>query len=332
MILFLISHICAIEEINLYTWTKYISQTVLNKFEEKYNVKVNYITFPSSDIGVQNIRNNKSRYDIVIMSRNPDYAHIKDLILKIDKNRLSKDIKIIDDNIIPYIYGSTGILYNETLVKKYINDWSRDSWDIFFDKKFARRIQNKFALLDDKCDVFASYIQYLKYYHLIENNNVNKHNVAKALYHLSDIKKYMNKFTTGLCINNLVAIQTYSSYGKMNMTLNKDLQYIEPKEGSELWTDVIMILNDKKKHIYDLINHILSHEMMNITFSELNLSQIKIKDNLNQIHYQNDDNYDIELMWMEFLSGDIKLTQYIPMIILCITVYFLYYIKRKNEK
>lgn len=320
----------------------YISKGVLDEFYNRTGIQVNYLTFPSTDIGIQQLRTNtNNNYDLIIMSQYPDLAILKQahLIQPIDITKIkyiSHIFKYVDTNYcIPYISGSTGILYNKVLVEKYLPEWTKDSWNIFFDPQLASKIVNKFSLLDNKSDVLASYIRYLHYNNIINNININVENISNLHKYLIQLRPYIKRFASGISMNNMIAIQTYSSYANKAMQYNKDLIYIIPKEGSELWMDVMMIGKNAPPEVYDLINHILSPEMMRLAVEELNfnLNTNNENTNLSSTSYVLEDDYDIDILWMEFLLGhNIIIVQYTYIFIIILAIIYFMYIMFKKQR
>jgi spermidine/putrescine transport system substrate-binding protein len=131
----------------LYNWTYYTPESVIEKFEQEYGVKVVLDYFASNEDMFAKLKAGGSGYDIVFPSQ--DYTSImmaEDMLLPIDKSKIPNlqyisplvlDKATYDPDMswsVPYFMGASGIAVNKTKVTDYARDWS-----IFADTKLARR-------------------------------------------------------------------------------------------------------------------------------------------------------------------------------------------------
>ena len=125
-------------ELNVGNWGEYIDPDVIDEFEEKYQIKVNYQVFSDNEIMYSKIDSGTANLDVVCPS---DYMIqkliSKDLIQPLDYSQIPNS-KYIDPmyyessevfdpgNLysIPYCWGTVGILYNKTMVDEPITSWS----------------------------------------------------------------------------------------------------------------------------------------------------------------------------------------------------------------
>lgn len=114
-------------------WGDYISDDVVKKFEEEFDVKVRVTTTDTNEQMYSNIRNKTAEYDIVIPSDYMiDQMHQDDLLLALDYSKMSNyqddmfvselsllmnsdDCKSYSGYYVPYFWGSLGIMYNKRL-------------------------------------------------------------------------------------------------------------------------------------------------------------------------------------------------------------------------
>ena len=61
------------KELNLYAWTDYVPQQMLDEFTAKYGIKVNYDTYSSNEEMLAKLQAGASGYDVSVPS---DYTHI----------------------------------------------------------------------------------------------------------------------------------------------------------------------------------------------------------------------------------------------------------------
>ncbi|NQV87425.1 MAG: extracellular solute-binding protein [Woeseiaceae bacterium] len=112
--------------VNVYNWAEYIGANTLQRFEAEYGIKVNYDTYPSSEVLDSKLLIGRSGYDVVVHS-NSFAARFTPLGMyeKLDMSRFS-NLKNLDPTImsrlnlypavrdynIPYHWGTTGFSWN----------------------------------------------------------------------------------------------------------------------------------------------------------------------------------------------------------------------------
>jgi len=172
--------------LKVYNWSDYIDEDLLDVFEQWYkdctgeDIKVIYQTFDINETMLSKIEKGHEDYDVVCPS---DYAIEKmlaqDLLLPIGdldtvlapgvpnymKETLSPFIKETFDYInagpgrnandyaIAYMWGTTGILYNDM----YVTEEEASTWATLLDPKF----KNKILMKDAARDVFSQVVIYL---------------------------------------------------------------------------------------------------------------------------------------------------------------------------
>lgn len=236
--------------LNIYNWGDYIDEDVLKTFTEETGIKINYDKFDSNEIMYAKLKSGAQDYDVLFPS---DYMIEKlieeDMLLKIDYNNVPNH-KYIDDNFknlaydpnneysIPYMWGTLGILYNKDFVKEPV-----DSWDILFDEKYAKNI----VMQDSVRDTFAVALKKLKY--SLNCTEEDKLEEAKQLLISQKplVSGYVNDQVKDKMVGNEAYMAVvYSGDAIFTKDLNPSLEYIVPKEGSNLWFDGVCIPNTSK--------------------------------------------------------------------------------------
>lgn len=239
-------------ELNVGNWGEYIDPDVIDEFEEKYQIKVNYQVFSDNEIMYSKIDSGTANLDVVCPS---DYMIqkliSKDLIQPLDYSQIPNS-KYIDPmyyessevfdpgNLysIPYCWGTVGILYNKTMVDEPITSWSA-----IFDPKYKDDI----LMMDSVRDAFGITMKYLGY----DINSVNKDEIAEAVDLLREqyplvqayvIDQVRDKMITGEAAIGII----YSGEAIYTQRENPDLEYVVPDEGSNVWIDSWVILKDSK--------------------------------------------------------------------------------------
>ena len=168
------------EKLYIYNWTYYTPPSVIEKFEEKYNVRVIYDEFASNeDMYAKIMATNRKgllgwfsrlfgrTYDIVFPSA--DYVSImisQDLFERIDKSKIPNIVHIdpavlrqasYDSNMeysVPYYFGAAGVIVNKARVPNFERSWSI----------FARQdLSGHMTMLDDMREVMGDALVYLGY-------------------------------------------------------------------------------------------------------------------------------------------------------------------------
>ena len=131
------------ETLNLYNWSEYMPQEILDGFEEETGISVNYTTFDSNEAMYAKLKllDDSSQYDLAIPSTYYVEKMAKEgLLQELDKSKLSNfknldtsftNTKVDPDNkySIPYMWGSTGLAINgDSVDPKTVNSWN-DLWD-----------------------------------------------------------------------------------------------------------------------------------------------------------------------------------------------------------
>lgn len=128
------------KELNLYVWTEYVPQDIIDCFELVYGVKVNVDNYSSAEEMYAKLINGATLYDVTQPTDSFFQPVIQNgLAEKLDKSRLVNLKNIApqylnhpadpqNDYIVPYEAWSTGILYNPETVKNAPTAWV-DLWN-----------------------------------------------------------------------------------------------------------------------------------------------------------------------------------------------------------
>lgn len=236
--------------LNIYNYGDYIAPDILGIFRKETGIKLNYDTFAVSEDAYTKIKNSGVDYDLLIISDYMIERMIKEnLVSEIDFNQL-ENYSFIDERFrylefdpenkysVPYMWGTVGIMFN----KKFINKTSL-SWNILWDEKY----KNQIFMYDNPRDTIGVALKRLGY--SINTRDEKKLNQVKNI--LVEQKKivqaYLSDAIKDKMINNegILAV-AYSGDALFCQNQNKDLDYVIPDEGSNLWFDSIVILKDAR--------------------------------------------------------------------------------------
>ncbi len=237
--------------INVYNWGEYISDgsedylNVIEEFEKKYNIKVNYSTYETNEQLYNILSNTNSSYDVVIPSDYMVQKLIKEnLVQKLDFTNIPNFKGVMEqfknmeydptnEYSVPYQWGVVGMVYNKKMVKK-----KPDSWEDLWNKDLAGSILQ----FNNSRDAYAIAMQLIG----INPNSFTKEDVDKATKKLKEQKPLVKKYVMDQVFmemeNNQSAIAPYYA-GDITVMMknNEDLDCALPKEGSNLYVDAMCV-------------------------------------------------------------------------------------------
>ena len=226
------------------------------------------------------IESGAAEYDIVCPSDYMIQKMIeKDLLAQIDFSNIP-NIKNIDSNYmeqskefdpdnkysVPYCVGTVGILYNKSMVTESI-----DSWDVLWDKQYADNI----LMQDSVRDAFMVALKKLGY----SMNSTNEKELEEAKEALIEQKPLTQAYVVDQVrdkmIGNEAAIGViYSGEAIYSQRENENLEYVIPKEGTNVWIDSWCILKNapNKENAEKFINFLCRPDIALMNFEYITYS------------------------------------------------------------
>lgn len=240
------------EKVYVYNWGEYIDEDVIDLFEEKTGIKVVYDEFEQNEEMYPKIQAGAVSYDVVCPS---DYMIQKmienDLLQPLDLNNIP-NYKYINKTYlesaeefdpgnkysVPYCWGTIGILYNKTKVDEPV-----DSWGILFDEKYSGEI----LMIDSVRDAFAIALSYLGY----DLNSTSEAELDEAKALLQEQYPLVQAYVVDQVRDKMIGGEAslaviYSGEAIYTGRENSDLEYVVPKEGSNVWIDGWVIPKNSK--------------------------------------------------------------------------------------
>ena len=278
------------EILKVYNWGDYIDEELITEFEEWYeeqtgeSVEVIYQTFDINEVMLAKIENGEADFDVVCPSEYIIERMMRnDMLLPILTPEFEAEIDAAginyfdcvspyikeqfslleapegcdpNDYSVGYMWGTTGILYNEA----YVTAEEASSWDLMFDQ----RLRDKIFVKDAFRDVYSPMLIYAKTLEaraagiIGEDENIGIETIRELMYDSSDesialVESYLKR------MKDLVA-GWEADFGKEMMTQEKawinlmwsgdavwaieeaaevdvELGYAVPVEGSVVWFD-----------------------------------------------------------------------------------------------
>ena len=276
--------------LNVYNWGDYIDESVIASFEAKYGIKVNYETFATNEDMYTKIKSGGSNYDVAFPS---DYMIKKmineELLLPLDYNNIPNYSQIDsrfknlaydpkNEYSVPYMWGTVGIIYNKKMVKDPV-----DSWTILWDKKYSKQI----LMMDSQRDSIGITLKMLGY----SLNTKKTEELEAAKKKLIEQKPLVLSYVVDEVKDKMIAGEAalavvWSGDAVTMKQKNPDLEYVIPKEGSNLWFDGMVIPKNSKhkKEAEMFINYMCETEiaLKNTEFIGYSTPQTETKGKLDE--------------------------------------------------
>lgn len=251
--------------VNVYNWSGYMPDSVLQQFTQETGIKVNYSTYDSNETMYAKLKANPNiGYDVVVPSSYfIDRMRKQNMLEQIDKSQLpnfenlnpgllNKPYDPENKFSVPYFWSSTGIAVNNKYYSpKNINSW-KDLW--------SSQYKDQLLLLDDPREVFSVALivlgyspndtdpehikqAYLKLRELLPNVKIFNAEGVKSIYIDEDL-------TIGMGWNGDIYLANQE---------NSHINFIYPKESFIISIDS-MVIPVGAKHVnnaYKFINFIL---------------------------------------------------------------------------
>lgn len=264
----------------VYNWGEYLDPDVIPMFEKETGIQVVYEEYETNEIMYPKIQSGAIAYDVVCPSDYMIQRMIEnDLLAKIDFDNIpniknigatyleqSRQFDPENKYSVPYCWGTVGILYNKTMVKEPI-----DSWSVLWDETYKDNI----LMQDSVRDAFAVALKYIGA--SLNSTDLNELEAAKQLLIEQKplVQAYVIDQVRDKMIGNEAAIGViYSGEAIYTQMENPDLEYVIPKEGSNLWIDSWVIPKNAKhkENAEAFINFLCRPEIAKMNFDYITYS------------------------------------------------------------
>ncbi len=272
--------------VNVYNWSDYIDEEILGEFEAETGIKVVYDVFDSNDILETKLLAGGSGYDVVVPSGTFLARQIQaGVFRKLDRSKLTNIGNMWDvvtertasydpgnAYSVNYMWGTTGIGYNEDMIAERMPDAPVDSWELVFNPEIA----SKFAdcgihMLDAGDEMIPAALAYIGE----DPDSKDPLIIAKAEGVLMAIRPYIQKFHSSEYINALANGDICVAVGWSGDVLQArdraaeaengvNVAYSAPKEGALMWFDQMAVPADAPHpgNAHTFINYIMRAEVM----------------------------------------------------------------------
>lgn len=268
------------EKLVVYNWGEYIDPEVLTMFEEETGIDIVYEEFETNEILYPKISSGAIAYDVICPSDYKIQRMIENDLLSeinfdnipnlknIGKQYLEQSRQFDPENkySVPYCWGTVGILYNKMMVDEPV-----DSWSILWDPKYKDNI----LMQDSVRDAFGVTLKYLGY--SLNSTDLDELTEAKNLLIEQKplVQAYVIDQVRDKMIGNEAALGViYSGEAIYTQKENPNLEYVIPKEGSNIWIDswVIPKNAEHKENAEKFINFLCRPDIALMNFEYITYS------------------------------------------------------------
>lgn len=275
--------------LHVYNWSDYIDDSVLVDFEKETGIKVVYDVFDSNEVLEAKLLAGSTGFDVVVPSGQFLGRQIQAGVFQaLDKSKLSNwnnlnasKLKLLEaydpgnQYAIPYLWGTTGIGYNAAKIKEIFGDNAPvDSWDLVFKPENMEKLKKGgcgVAMLDAQSEIMAPALNYIGK----DPNSLVEADYTLAGEMLAKVRPYITYFHSSQYINDIangdicVAVGWNGDFGIAATRTEEakngiEIVYSIPKEGTEMWFDMMAIPKDAKNvegaHLF--INYILRPDVI----------------------------------------------------------------------
>ena len=256
------------KKLNLYIWSEYLPQEVIDEFTRRTGIAVRYDLYDSNEPVLEKLQSGVADYDLVVPS---DYMvriliQLK-LLRPLDKTRLphwsNLDPRFLDKEFdpkneysLPYVWGTTGYGYARQRVAG-----TPDSWAPLFDPSNRGEI----LMLDDMRECFAVALKHLGH----SLNSTDPAVLKQAADLLKKQKALVKTYNSGDYENILASGDVNYSHGyngQLAKLAAKDpskFAYVLPREGATIWMDSVCLPARARnvESIYAFLDYILEPEV-----------------------------------------------------------------------
>ena len=230
-------------EVVVYNWGEYLDPDTLDLFEEETGIHVIYDEFDTNEAMFPKVEAGAASYDVICPS---DYMIQKmidhDLLAEIDFENIpniknigqqyleqSREFDPENKYSVPYCFGTVGILYNKTMVEGPV-----DSWAVLWDETYADNI----LMQDSVRDAFMTALKL----NGCSMNSLDEGELEAAKNSLIDQKPLVQAYVIDQVRDKMIGGEAaigviYSGEAIYTQRENPDLEYVIPKEGTNVWID-----------------------------------------------------------------------------------------------
>lgn len=250
--------------LRVYNWSRYIGDGVIERFERETGLDVIYDTYSSGEPVEAMLLAGGSGYDVVVVSM----EYLQRLI---ERDRLAptgldalegrealdpvllRELDATDPGnrfAVPYLWGTTGVAYDEAERRARAPESQPDSWSILFEpEQVSRFAECGVAMLDQPEEAVAAALVWLGH----EPRSATMEQVEEALTAIARISPYVSTWDSSqigalgrgeICLG--LGWGTDVAQAREELAPGVALRYAAPRDGALMWIDAFVIPSDSE--------------------------------------------------------------------------------------
>lgn len=254
---------------------KYLEPKMIDQFTEETGITVKYEEYESPEEMYAKYKAGSIHYDVACTSDyivnkliqedetlEIDFSNIPE-IANIDKKYLDycKNFDPKNRYTLPYFFGTVGILYNT----KMVDPAKTDTWNVLWDPEYSGKI----IMENSVRDAFLAPQKLLGV-----SCNVSDQDILDQSLDLLTKQKplvysyYCDESADEMAAGNAALAQVYSGEAAYAESMNDDLAFSVPKEGSNMWVDAWFIPKTcrHKKNAEIFLNYLCRADVAMVNF------------------------------------------------------------------
>ncbi|TCL00315.1 putrescine transport system substrate-binding protein [Shimia isoporae] len=268
------------DEIWFYNWSEFIDPAVLESFEEAHGKSVRVEQYGESNEAESRLAAMGTGYDLAVVGAetvgrlaeagalqkfDPALApNIADLDAEL-WDVFRKTVPEADGYAVPYLWGTTGLVFDREAVAERLPDVPTDSWALIYDPENAAKLADcGISIIDSNEEVVATVLAYLGK----DPHSLAQDDLDAAFDVLASIAPYVRSYDTDqyddLVEEKVCVSVTWSTeaLGPMIDEITDKYEYVLPKEGANIWVDSFVLPVDSQNvtGAMEFLNHVVEPE------------------------------------------------------------------------
>ncbi|MFT8245660.1 extracellular solute-binding protein [Roseomonas sp. BN140053] len=274
--------------INVYNWTDYIDPAVIERFTRETGITVRYDVFDSLETLEAKLSAGRSGYDVVVPTSEPSFARLvrAGALRSLDRARLpnfaGQDPALLrqvassdpgNAHGAIYLWGTIGMGLRPARIRALFPEAPLDSLDLLLRPENIRRIAGcGVAVMDSGIDVIPSVLHWLRR----DPQGAGAEDLRAAEAALLAVRPSFRAIISSAAITDALATGEYCAVigysGDVVQAQARareagrgdDLTYVQPREGAQLWFDMLAIPADAPhpEDAHAFIDFLLRPEVM----------------------------------------------------------------------
>ena len=272
--------------VNVYNWSDYIDDSILEDFTKETGIEVTYDVFDSNELLETKLLAGSTGYDVVVPTGSFLARQIQAGVFQpLDKEKLT-NLDNLDQDIaarlatydpdnkhaVNYMWGTTGIGYNKAAAQERLGTDTIDSWDVIFDPEQLAKFKDcGVHFLDAPTELIPAALNYLGK----DPDSKAPEDIEAAGELLKTVRDSVQKFHSSEYINGLANGDICLAIGWSGDVFQArdraaeadngvEIDFSIPEQGAQMWFDNMAILADAEnvEEAHEFINYIMRPEVI----------------------------------------------------------------------